>query len=225
MGINPDKKMEIITVTFPGLKGGSIYDFILTIDKDTAKGVFELMDDAMVQLFDIDETDGFIEIVITALGPSDMNDHKIFRYRDNKIVKVGDLSQYCGFNSIGNGILKADEWMGFWTKTKLFKLDNEYNTLLLIPQDTYSLDIDVVVTKPFDILSERIDGSDTITTLQPGTKIKLIEADTSPKCLSDKGYVDDFNCDWYLIKTEDGTTGWARLETFSDLVDGLIWAG
>ena len=217
--------MEIITVTFPGLKGGSIYDFILTIDKDTTKGVFVLMDDAMVQLIDIDETDGFVEIVITALGPSDMNDHKIFRYVGGKIVKVRYLSQYFGFNSNGNGILKADEWMGFWTKTELFKLDNEYNKLLLIPQDTYSLDIDAIVTKPFNILGERIDGSDILTTLQPGTKIKLIEADTSPKCTNEKGYVDDFNCDWYLIKTEDGTTGWARLETFRDLVDGLVWAG
>jgi len=38
-GINPDKKMEIISVTFPGLKGGSIYDFILIVDNDTVKGV------------------------------------------------------------------------------------------------------------------------------------------------------------------------------------------
>lgn len=154
-----------------------------------------------------------------------MNDHKIFRYRDNKIVKLGDFSQYFGLGTNGDGILKADEWMGFWTKTELFKLDNEYNKLLLIPQVTYSLDVDAIVIKPFVILSERINGADILKTLRPGTKIKLIEADTSPKCLDVKGYVDDFNCDWYLIKTEDGTTGWARLETFRDLVDGLIWAG
>jgi len=154
-----------------------------------------------------------------------MNDHKIFRYRNNKIIKIGDLIQYFGFNTTGDGMLKADEWMGFWTKTELFKLDNEYNKLLLVPQDTYSMDIDAVVTKPFDIISERINESVIIKTLQPGTEIKLVEADTSPTCFTNKGYVDDFNCDWYLIKTEDGTTGWARLETFRDLVDGLIWAG
>ena len=224
-GIDPDKKIEIINVSFPNLRGSSIYDFVLTVENDTAKGIFEMMDDAVVQLTDIDNTDGFIEIVITALGPSDMNDHKIFGYRGNKIVKLGDFSQYFGFSSNGDGILKAEEWMGFWTKTELFKLDNEYNKLLLIPQETYSLEIDAVVTTPFNILRERINGSNIVKTLQHGTKIKLIEADTSPICLTDRGYVDDFNCDWYLIKTEDGKTGWARLETFRDLVDGLIWAG
>ncbi|MFC2092300.1 hypothetical protein ACFLSV_00230 [Bacteroidota bacterium] len=223
--INPDRKMEVISVYFPRLKDGEIYDYVLTIDNDTAKGVFDIMDNAMVYLIDIDQSDGYQEVVLMAIGPSDMTDYKIFRYSGGKIIKIGDVNGFFGINTEGDGILKANEWMGFWLREQLYKLDNELMVLLLIPKDICSLDVDATVTQSFKILSERIDGAGVVKNLKPGTKIKLIEADTSPRCYNNMGYLDDYNCDWYLIRTDDGTEGWARLETFRDLVDGLIWAG
>ena len=223
--INPDRKMEIISVSFPRLKNGGIYDYVLTIDNDTTKGVFDIMDNAMVHLIDIDQSDGYREVVLMAIGPSDMTDYKIFRYRGEKIVKIGDLSGFFGIDTDGYGTLKAIVWMGFWMKEQLYKLDNELMALLPIPKDIYSLDVDVTVTKTFEILSERIDGAMVVKSLKSGTKIKLIGADTSPRCYNDMGYQDDFDSDWYLIRANDGTEGWARLKTFRDLVDGLIWAG
>ena len=223
--INPDRKTEIISVSFPRLNDGGIYDYVLTIDNDTARGVFEIMDDAMVFLIDIDQSDGYREVVLMALGPSDMTDYKIFRYSEEKIVKIGDIFGFFGITTNGDGILKADEWMGFWMREQLYKLDNELMALLSIPQDIYSLDVDVTVTKSFEILSERIDGAWIVKNLESGTKIKLIGADTSPSYYNNMGYLDDYNCDWYLIRANDGTEGWARLETFRELVDGLIWAG
>ncbi len=223
--INPDRKMETISVSFPRIKDGGIYDYVLIIDNDTTKGVFEIMDDAMVSLIDIDQSDGYKEVVIMALGPSDMSDYKIFRFRGGKIVKIADVFGFFGIETDGDGILKADAWMGFWTRDQLYKLDNELMALLPIPKDVYSLDVDLTVNKSFEILSERIDGAVVIKSLEPGTKIKLIGADISPSCYNNMGYIDDFNCDWYLIRTNDGIEGWARLETFRDLVDGLIWAG
>ncbi|MBC8485181.1 MAG: hypothetical protein ISS16_05225 [Ignavibacteria bacterium] len=225
--INPDRKMEIITVSFPRLKDGGIYDYVLIIDNDTTMGVFEIMDDAFAYLIDIDQSDGYREVVLMALGPSDMTDYKIFRYSEEKIIKIGDVYGFFGINTDGDGILKANEWMGFWTREQLYKLDNELMVLLPIPKDVYSLDVDVTVTKSFEILSERIDGAEVLEDLLPGTEIKLIGADTSPSFFynNNRGYIDDYNRDWYLIRTYDGTEGWARLETFRDLVDGLIWAG
>ena len=82
-----------------------------------------------------------------------------------------------------------------------------------------------LLPKSFEILSERIDGAGVVANLVPGTKIKLIGADTSPSFYNNMGYLDNYNRDWYLIRTNDGKEGWARLETFRDLVDGLIWAG
>jgi hypothetical protein len=223
--INPDRKIETISVFFPSLKDGGIYDYILTIDNDTSRGVFEMMDDALVLLIDIDQSDGYREVVLMALGPSDMTDYKIFRYQGGKIIKLGDVLGFFGITANGNGILKANEWMGFWMREQLFKLDNGLMALLPIPQDIYSLDVDATVTKSFEILSERIDGAEVVGNLEPGTEIKLIGADTSPSCYNNVGYLDTYNCDWYLIRANDGTEGWARLETFRDFVDGLIWAG
>lgn len=223
--INPDRKMEIIFVSFPRLKNGGIYDYVLTIDNDTAKGVFDIMDNAMVHLIDIDKSDGYKEVVLMAIGPSDMTDYKIFRYSGGKIVKIGDLSGFFGIETDGYGTLKAIVWMGFWMKEQLYKLDNELMALLPIPKDVYSLDVDITVTKTFVILSERIDEAMVVKSLKSGTKIKLIGADTSPRCYNDMGYQDDFDSDWYLIRANDGTEGWARLKNFRDLVDGLIWAG
>jgi hypothetical protein len=223
--INPDRKREMISVSFPRLKAGGIYDYVLIIDNDTTRGVFENMDDALVCLIDIDQSDDYQEVVLMAIGPSDMTDYKIFRYSGGKIIKIGDVNGFFGINTEGDGILKANEWMGFWMREQLYKLDNELMVLLFIPKDICSLDVDATVTQSFEILSERIDGAGVVKNLKPGTKIKLIEADTSPRCYNNMGYLDDYNCDWYLIKTDNGTEGWARLETFRDLVDGLIWVG
>lgn len=223
--INPDRKMETISVSFPRLNNGGIYDYILTIDNDTTKGVFEMMDEALVSLIDIEQSGGYREVVIMAFGPSDMTDYKLFRYSRAEIVKVGDINGFYGINTDGDGILRANEWMGFWMREQLYKLDNELVALLPIPQDIYSLDVDATVTKSFDILSERIDGANVVESLTSGTKIKLIGADTSPSFYNNMGYLDNYNYDWYLIRTNNGTEGWARLESFRDLVDGLIWAG
>lgn len=223
--INPDRKVESISVSFPRLNNGGIYDYILTIDNDTTGGVFEMMDGALVSLIDIDKSDGYQEVVIMAIGPSDMTDYKIFRYSGGRIIKIGNVNGFFGINTDGDGILRANEWMGFWMREQLYKLDNGLAALLPIPQDIYSLDVDATVTKTFEILSERIDGSDVVGNLGPGTKIKLIKADTSPSFYNNMGYLDNYNRDWYLIRTKDGTEGWARLESFRDFVDGLIWAG
>ena len=53
----------------------------------------------------------------------------------------------------------------------------------------------------------------------------IIKADLSPTCKYEDGTDDNFSCDWYLFKTEDGKQGWCRLKDFQENVDGLIWAG
>jgi hypothetical protein len=116
--------------------------------------------------------------------------------------------------------------MGFYSIEFKHKFDTENKTLSYIKEDIYDIDVPAEVTIPFKILKFRYDESTVIQTLKPKTKITLVKVDITPKC-SDE-YIDykyDDNCDWFLIKTEDGIQGWCRLKDFRDNVDGLIWAG
>ena len=77
----------------------------------------------------------------------------------------------------------------------------------------------------FKLLKERDDNSPVAVYLKPKTKLMIVKADLSPTCKYEDGTDDNFSCDWYLFKTEDGKQGWCRLKDFQENVDGLIWAG
>jgi hypothetical protein len=78
-GLNPDRKLEIITVVFPKLRNGIIDYYTLTVYSDTAGDIFETIGDAMVQLKDIGPVDGFQEILVPSFNCGDGRKQKSIR--------------------------------------------------------------------------------------------------------------------------------------------------
>ena len=220
--INPDRKVEKIEVIF--MDEGP-YAYILKVDNKEYKGELEFADYAYAELIDIDNSDGYREIAIVEVGSSDSHLTHLFRYTGD-IIKLGEISGMSTPETTGDGIASGYWWMGFWGFNKEYKLDNDLNRILEITRETYKMkDVEAEVTKPFSILKDRVEGTDVVATLKPGTKIKFVEVDIKPVCVNSSGYMDDDECDWFRVVTEDGTTGWVQLKDFRENVEGLIWAG
>ena len=220
--INPNRKVERIELTFP--QEGA-YSYILKIDNEEYKGVLNNNEYAYVELIDIDKSDGYTEIAIIDVGPSDGHDSYLFRF-DGEIIPLGTISGMSAPEVVEDGIVQGYWWMGFWGFNKQYKLDNDLNRILEITQETYPVgDVEAEVTGSFSLLKDRVEGTDVVAALKPGTKIKIVEADIKPVCVNSAGYMDDDECDWFRIVADDGTTGWVQLKDFRDKVEGLIWAG
>jgi hypothetical protein len=195
------------------------------VDNKEYKGVLNNSEYSYAELIDIDKNDGYMEIAIIDVGPSDGHDTYLFRFT-GEIIPLGTISGMSAPETTGDGTAQGYWWMGFWGFNKMYKLDNELNRLLEVTSETYPVgDIEAEVTQPFTIIADRVEGTDKVATLTPGTKIKIVEADIKPICINAQGYQDDDECDWFRVLTEDGTTGWVQLKDFRDKVEGLIWAG
>ncbi|RPI17570.1 MAG: hypothetical protein EHM58_08860 [Ignavibacteriae bacterium] len=200
--------------------------YILRINKKSLEGQFAEGYDASIEIIDMDRNDNLCEIIVKGYGSSDYMECFFYQFVNGEIVQCGYLPGNFGVNTTGNKILEENIWMGFYSIDFRHKFDSKNKTLSYIMEDVYDINVPAEVTKSFNILNAKYDNSNAVKTLQPKTKISLIKVDITPKCLNDEtDYKYDDNCDWFLIKTEDGFTGWCRLKDFRDNVDGLIWAG
>lgn len=221
MDINYDRAEENInfTVNENGL-------FTLKINKKLIEGQFVEGYDAFIEIIDIDRNDNLREIVVMGLGSSDYMECFFYQFINGEIVQCGYLPGNFGIKTKGNKIIEEHIWMGFYSIDFKYKFDTKNKTLTYIEEDSYDIEVPAEVTNHFKILKFRYDNSAIVQTLKPKTKITIVKADITPKCSDEQiDYKYDDNCDWFLIKTEDGIKGWCRLKDFRDNVDGLIWAG
>ena len=86
-------------------------------------------------------------------------------------------------------------------------------TLRRVTQELYHVGAEATVRESFPIYHSR-NHSGIVARVQPGSKVLLLACDPSPECKTPKGEVDDYYCDWYLIRSVTGLTGWARLRSF-----------
>lgn len=218
--VNPGRKMERIEVNFEQ-DGG--YGYVLKIDNKEYKGELINGDYAYAELIDMDDSDGYTEIAIIDIGPSDGHDTYMFRF-NGEIIPLGRISGMSPPDPVGNGIVESFWWMGFWGFNKQYKLED--GNIIEIVMETYPVkDVEAVATQPFDLRESRNENSKVIGTVNAGANMKFLEADITPVCINSSGYEDDDECDWFRVVTDDGTTGWVQLKDFRDKVDGLIWAG
>ena len=220
--ININRKVEHIEVIFD--KDGG-YGYTLKIDNKEYKGELTNGEYAYAELIDINQNDGFTEVAIVEVGPSDGHDTYIFRF-DGNIISLGTISGMSAPEVVGDGTAQAFWWMGFWGFNKKYRINDESNTIVEITQETYPVkDVEAVALQPFELRAERDENSKVIATVNPGANVKFIEADITPVCINSSGYEDDDQCDWFLVETNDGAKGWVQLKNFRDKVEGLIWAG
>lgn len=218
--INPDRKMEKIEVSF-GVDGNYIYT--LKVDNKEYKGELINGEYAYAELIDINKNDGYMEIAIVDVGPSDGHDTYLFHFNGN-IVPLGRISGMSSPEAMGDGTAQAYWWMGFWGFNKQYKLEN--GTIIEITKETYPVkDVEAVAIQPFELRESRDENSKVIGTVKAGANVKFLEADITPVCINSYGYEDDDECDWFKVITDDGTIGWVQLKDFRDKVEGLIWAG
>lgn len=220
--INPNRKMEKIEVKFSNDDG---YGYTLKVDSKEYKGELINGEYAYAELIDINQNDGYTEIAIIDVGPSDGHDTYLFRFNGD-IIPLGRISGMSAPEPVGDGTAQAYWWMGFWGFNKQYMLDNDNNTITEIVKETYPVkDVEAVAIQPFQLRAERNEDSKVISTVNPGVNVKFIEADITPVCINSSGYEDDDECDWFLVETSDGAKGWVQLKDFRDKVEGLIWAG
>ena len=214
--------MEKIEVNFTT---DGAYGYTLKVDNKEYKGELINGEYAYAELIDVNQNDGYTEIAIVDIGPSDGHDTYLFRFT-GEIIPLGRISGMSAPVPAGDGTASAFWWMGFWGFDKHFKIDDVKNTLVEITQETYPVkDVEAVALQPFELRAERDENSKVIATVNPGVNVKFIEADITPVCINSAGYEDDDECDWFLVETSDGAKGWVQLKDFRDKVEGLIWAG
>lgn len=207
--VDGDGGPESITVTM----GEGYGEFTLSIDGMTTVGMFEMGDTDGFAVVDIDSSDPYKEIAVHTPGPSDDDEYLIYFYDGTSIKEMGRLSRWPKFS--GNGIVLVDGWMGFWSIRDKYVLDKRTRILRHVPQELYYVGVEAHAKKSFPVYKSRT-GSDVIANTMPNSNFLILACDPSPKCLNKYGEVDNYSCDWYLIKTVTGLVGWVRFETLMD---------
>lgn len=216
--LNGDGKTEEISISGVTESG----DFVLSVGRVSIKGTLTAGEADGFTIVDIDTTDEYKEIAVHTPGPSDDDEYLIYWYDGKLIKEVGRLSRWPKF--FGDGIVHVGDWMGFWSKREKYVLDKKTRILQLVPQELYYVGIEAKVRGSFPIYKTRGDST-IVANLKPPSKVLILLCDPSPTSKGETDdYFDDYFCDWYLIKSETGIVGWARLKTFYRRLEGLVWA-
>jgi len=186
--LNGDGKPE--TIRLVKLEAGR---FRLSINQDTVEGI--LGDEAEgFYIADVDKSDKYREVVVYTPGPSDDHEHVFFWFDGKRIRKMGRLMR--GLKFLGNGIVLANDWMGFWIITRKYVLTKDRN-LVEVPQEFYYVGVTGKVFKPLTLYRTR-QTKQVLATLRVGSEAEIILSDG-------KG--------WYLVKSENRLLGWVKEES------------
>ncbi len=208
--LNGDGKVESISLSQSRKNDGN---FTLKIGDSAVTGKLHDMVEDM-RVVDIDKKDQFKEIAVYTSGPSDDFAYALFWYDGKHIHKVAQIGGSLTFQ--GNGIVINRNFVGFWVAVDKYVLNSKTRTLNLVPQEFYYVGENAKVIKSFPIYMEK-KSSTVLAQLRPDSKLVILL--TYPSARSN-----DIFDEWYLIKTESGLLGWARLGSFYELVSGLNWA-
>jgi len=194
--LNGDGKPE--TIRLVKLEGNK---FRLHINQDTVEGT--LGDEAEgFYIADMDRSDKYREVAVYTPGPSDDHEHVFFWFDGKRIRKMGRLVRLLKF--LGNGIVLADDWMGFWTITRKYVLTKD-RIFVEVPQEFYYVGVTGRVFKPLTLYRTR-QTKQVLATLRIGSEAEIVLSDG-------KG--------WYLVKSENRLLGWAKEESLLKSVSNL----
>ena len=194
--LNGDGKPE--TIRLVKLEGSK---FRLHINQATVEG--SLGDEVEgFYITDVDKSDKYREVVVYTPGPSDDYEHLLFWFDGKRIHKMGHLMRL--IKCLGNGIVIADDWKGFWLITRKYVLTKE-RKLVEVPQEFYHVGVTGKVSKPLTLYQTR-QGKQVLAILRVGSKAELILSD---------------NKGWYLVKSENRLLGWAKEESILQSISDL----
>jgi len=164
-------------------------------------------------------------VMVSCFGTGDVGEYFFYEIKNKKIVSLGSIKVWGSAEVPGNGKILTNAWMGFWSLQGEYAIDKESGKLMMFKKDTYDVNIEGMVKTTFKIFKSREDNSEVVQNLKPGTKLTFLKCDISPVCKNEGGYDDEYDCDWYFLKTQGGTEGWVRFKDFKNSVEDLPWAG
>lgn len=227
--LNRDNVLDNVKVSFVTNDNGMYSyldgDFSVTMNGATYKDKCEQAEVFDVKLVDIEVNDLSPAVLVSCYGIGDVGEFFFYRLKNKEVVSLGSIKLWGSLEVPGNGKVLTNDFMGFWTLKGEYIVDIESGKLVMVKKDTYDVNVEATVKTSFKILKSRDDKSSVIENLKPGTKLTLLKCDISPVCKNEAGYDDDYECDWYLLKTEAGKEGWVRLKDFRENVNDLPWAG
>lgn len=169
-----------------------------------------------VAVQDIDDDDGQRELILTTIGSGDAVDHRVVR-----LGGTGPVISTVLFGSLtfpGQGLVQAKQWMGFWSITRNYRLDEGTMSWQVIPQELYELNVAGKITKAVTLLATREPKAKPASKLKPKTVVTIVGCIPTNPMGATEGE------DWYQIKTATGATGWLQLKDFRDKIT-LPWEG
>jgi hypothetical protein len=223
--LNGDGVEETITLEYMPDVG----DYILTDGIANVEGHLEPYLLGM-ELVDIDTSDNQMESSVDTAGPSDDYESVYYTLINDRVQYIGHVYGYA--HEQGNGDIYADAWMGFWSRTDIYRLDPSNITIEPVEQDMQTVKgygdgeqvgVECTVTEPFPIYSYR-DSDVVLANLEDGSGVTIIACHLSDPVFPTEDTYHDIHADWYMLRSEAGITGWAQLASFWDKVDGLMWA-
>ncbi len=186
--------------------------FNLSVGSVLIRGRLENGEADLVKAVDIDSSDRKREIAVHTSGPSDDNEWLFYRFDGKNIVEIGRIFGSCEI--MGNGIILAEQWMGFWIRKEKFILDDTTRKLKAVPQQFYFVGVEAKVKKSFPIFRTRT-SKEVVANLMEGSTVLFVASD-----LSSAEYGDE----WYLIRSKTGLLGWANIAGIQEKIEGLPWA-
>jgi hypothetical protein len=206
--LDGDGKPESISVKPLGTSGER---YQLTVGSATVTGKLPQDSTELIGLRIVNVAGGKTkQVLVLGYADSDFHAAQLYSYQSKALRLLGELP----FDPEvpGNGALYGDVWMGFWSRKEKYVLDK--GRLRLVPPELYAVGQKARVKQPFVLLTRR--GGEPLATLGAGSALEIVACAPLP----------DANANhWYLIRSEKGLLGWARLATFRERVEGLIWAG
>lgn len=169
-----------------------------------------------VAVQDLDAGDHQQELLLTTTGAGDVVGHRVVRFGRGGLAISNSLSGTLSF--AGDGVVQAQQWMGFWSIARSYRLDEKSMSWEELPQELYQLNAAGTTTKTLMLLSAHEPKAKPLTKLKPKTEVTIVGCIPTNPAGGTQGE------DWYQIKTATGATGWLQLKDFRDKIT-LPWQG
>ena len=165
---------------------------------------------------DLDAGDHQQELFLTTTGASDVVGHRVVRLGRGGPVVSNSL--FGSLSLAGGGVVQVQQWMGFWSIARNYRLDEESMNWQELPQELYQLNTAGTTTKPVTLLSAHEPKAKPAAKLKPKTEVTIVGCIPTNPTGGTQGE------DWYQIKTATGATGWLQLKDFRDKIT-IPWQG
>ena len=218
--LDSDGKKESILVTFTGQNERDEHGYVIKINNAVYEGRFPYDGVVSAEVVDIDLHDKQKELLLRFDGETDDVIDNFFIY-DNGIVKIAEIPGSSVSEVLGDGIVTMNEWMGFWSRDKKYKLEGKY----LVPvREEYKINVDSKVSNIMVLYTNPSYRAEVSASLQQDMNIKLKAVKIfSDSCTTSDGYTHE--CEWYYIEAENGASGWIEYNDLLLSTMDLPWAG